>query len=82
MRMQFGDYEIEIKARFTGCGSNNVKFNKFDTMSVLNKISLFAGEASENLRHTMGENALSDEYEAIHKSLYRQLENKGLYRNC
>lgn len=78
MRIQFGDYEIEIKARLTRY-DEEIRFNKHDTMSVLNKISIYANESGIHMCEK-GAYAIGDEAKNIGEEIYNQLATKGLYR--
>ena len=47
MKLNIADYEVEIRAKFTGGGRiKNVKYNKDDTQALLNYLCILAGEAA------------------------------------
>lgn len=80
MTIMINGYEVEIKAKYTNFGAHhNERFNKHDTMAVLNQISIWAHEASE--RYTsIGCNALSKTAKNASNDMYEVLESKSYFK--
>ena len=73
MKVKFDSFEIEIKAK--GVYSTE-KFNKYDTLAVLNYISILCSEAGDwNEEH--GYNAKA--YRENGRALYEFCKSEGLY---
>ena len=80
MKIQFGHYEIDIKARYTKAG--DYKMNKADAMAVLNLISSWAYEAADR-NDQLGCHAIAKTARETARELYDQLDAKGYYeRKC
>ena len=77
MKIQFGNYEIDIKAKCTIC--ENEKFNKQDTMYVINYIGLLANESAKHFAQE-GMFALSQQAVTISNEIHEQLKEKGCYK--
>lgn len=76
MKIKFGDYEIDIKARYTRAG--DATMNKSDTMAVLNLISTWAYEAADNMER-MSCDAIAKTARQTARDIYDQLDAKGYY---
>ena len=74
MTVMIDGYEVEIKAK----GETAEKFNKADTMAVLNLISIYAAEAS-NRYETIGMNALQRNAKEAHNNIFEKLDSMGYY---
>lgn len=75
MKITINDYEIEIKARKPLGG----KFNKKDTMDLLNLISLYASEAARQW-DAEGADALAEMAQDDSDMIYKALDANGLYK--
>ena len=76
MKIKFGDYEIDIKARYTKAGDSTM--NKADTMAVLNQISSWAYEAADSM-DAMNCHAIAKTAWETARDIYDQLDAKGYY---
>ena len=76
MRLTIDKFEVEIKAK----GVYGDRFNKKDTIALLNKISLLAVRAADYYSGTKYE-ALQDEAESISAEIYNFLDSIGAYNN-
>lgn len=81
MRIHFHGYEVDIRAKFTGCGMiESKRMNKGDALDLLNYICLLLGEAEERNR-AEGYDGYADVQRTEHAELHAQLEKFGLYKN-
>ena len=76
MRVMIGEFEVEIKAK----RMSDVRFNKKDTMYLLNDIAIAFCESSENNRNG-GYIPLAENDEKIWKQIHNQLDELGAYKN-
>lgn len=76
MKLTIDKFEVEIKAK----GIFGDRYNKKDTIALLNKISLLASRAAEYYKGTKFE-ALQDEAENIGEEIYNFIESIGAYNN-
>lgn len=74
MTVTINGYEVEIKAK----GETAERFNKADTMSVLNLLSIYAAEAS-NRYESLGSCALQRIAKEAHKNIFEKLDSMGYY---
>ena len=74
MKIQINGYEVEIKAK----GETAERFNKADTMVVLNLLSIYAAEASVRYE-TLGLNTLQETARQVNENIYATLEVNGYY---
>lgn len=74
MRISIDKYEVEIRARRIGEG----KYNKQDTMYILNMFSLYAHKAATRYREVKL-NGLARQAEEVAEMIYTVLESNGLY---
>ena len=77
MKIKIGDYEVEIKAKGV---YNKEKFNKQDTMSFLNELSIVYTDSSK-FNMGQGYQALAKCYNESGKEIYETLVTLGLYEN-
>lgn len=77
MTIMIDGFEVEIKAR----GFGKERYNKADTMYLLNTISLWAGEAAEKWSRE-GSEAIAKDARHNSNAIYKFLEGKGLYKDC
>ena len=77
MTIQIGYYEVEIKAKQT---PYTARFNKDDTMRLLNMLSIYASEAAENMSNH-GSIALAEQANEISDQIYNVLKENGAYNN-
>ena len=76
MKIIIDGFEIEVKAKKI----NSDRYNKGDTMMVLNKVSLLAFEASRTYEEERVY-ALADDSRTISETLYNMLKDQGMYDN-
>lgn len=74
MKIQINGYEVEIKAKW----ENAKRFNKADTMLVLNLISIYAAEAAARYE-TLGTDTLQRMARQVQDNIYATLEANGYY---
>lgn len=74
MTVMINGYEVEIKAK----GETAERFNKADTMAVLNLLSIYAAEAS-NRYETISMNALQRNAKEVHNNIFEKLDSMGYY---
>lgn len=74
MTVMINGYEVEIKAK----GETATKYNKQDTMAVLNLLSIYAAEAS-NRYETISMNALQRNAKEAHNNIFEKLDSMGYY---
>lgn len=74
MKIIIDGCEVEIKAK--SAGKN--RYNKTDTMHVLNKLSLLAYEAAINYDN-VGCNSLANKARYVADMIYDLLDKNGLY---
>lgn len=76
MKLELGDYEVEVKAKDINLGHQ--KFNQNDTMYFLNELSCFLSEATRRYEET-GYHALSSNCDEMQQAIYNQLKEIGFY---
>lgn len=76
MKLTIDKFEVEIKAK----GFFGDRYNKKDTIALLNKISLLASRAADYYSETKFD-ALQDEAKNIGDEIYNFLESIGAYNN-
>lgn len=76
MKLTIDKFEVEIKAK----GVFGDRFNKKDTIALLNKISLLASRAADYYTETKFD-ALQSEAENIGEEIYSFLDSIGAYNN-
>ena len=76
MRFTFDGYEIEIKAK----NEYSQKFNKADTVSILNSLSIYAGEAATRYEQ-IGMAALGQRAREFADTTYNLLDAAGAYKD-
>ena len=74
MTVMINGYEVEIKAK----GEFATKYNKQDTMTILNLLAIYAAEAS-NRYEQCGMNALQRIAKDAHKNIFEKLDSMGYY---
>ena len=77
MKLVINDFEVEIKARRTW---RSKRANSKDTMSFLNQVSIFCGDASKQYDFE-GYEALSKNARVWSHEIYTYLNDNGLYDN-
>lgn len=78
MRLIVGSYEIEIKAKKVW----HNKFNKADTMALLNSVSLHLSDLAKLMRkydNTIYADDIADIRDNESKEIYAFLDGKGCY---
>lgn len=75
MKLKVDRFEIEIKAKDT---ENNTKFNKEDTMTFLNRISLAMGYGAD-YQLSKNHNVIASDYSKMSDDIYQFLNACGLY---
>lgn len=76
MKLTIDKFEVEIKAK----GVFGDRYNKKDTIALLNKISLLASKAADYYSDTKFD-ALQEEANDISEEIYNFLESIGAYNN-
>lgn len=74
MKLRIGDYEVEVKAK----NAYSKRFNKKDTMAVLNLLAIYAAEAS-NRYEVINMNALQRMAKEVHNNIFQKLDSMGYY---
>lgn len=79
MKIMIGGYEVEIKAKFTLIGKiDDARFNKQDTMAVINQLCIWAHESAERYE-MMGLDALARNAKLDYRAMSDELEARGYY---
>lgn len=79
MKIMINGYEVEIKAKFTLNGKiDDARFNKQDTMAVINQLCIWATESAERYE-MMGFNALARNAREDYKGMNGELEARGYF---
>ena len=76
MTVKINGYEVEIKAK----GETATRFNKADTMFIMNLIAIYAAEAA-NRYEGIGVNALQRVAKEAHREIFEKLDSMGYYNN-
>lgn len=76
MKLTIDKFEVEIKAK----GLFEDRFNKKDTIALLNKISILASNAADYYGNTKYD-ALQEEANDISEEIYNFLKSIGAYNN-
>ena len=76
MRLIIDDFEVEVKARLV----NKDRFSRKDTMRFLNKVSIWAGEASKQYDDN-GLDSLAEWTQKASDQIYETLRKNGCYKN-
>lgn len=76
MKLTIDKFEVEIKAK----GVFGDRYNKKDTVALLNKISLLASKAADYYSETKFD-ALQGEANDISEEIYNFLDSTGAYNN-
>lgn len=74
MTVMINGYEVEIKAK----GETATKYNKQDTMAILNLLSIYSAETA-NRYEQLGMNALQRIAKDAHKNIFAKLDSMGYY---
>lgn len=75
MKLKIGDYEVTISARSQYCK----KGSEFDTMALLNLISIWTQEAAIRYGH-LNCPAIAKEAKKIGDDIHKELEKRGYYK--
>lgn len=76
MKINFDDFEIEIKAK----ENHDKRFNQNDTCYLLNQISIWAHEASENYER-LGLDGLAYSAQKSSLDIYNVLNDLGFFND-
>lgn len=81
MKIEINGYEIEIKAKYTNFGAHhNERYNKHDTQSVINQLSIWANEASARYS-ALGCDAIAKTAKDASVEMYAALVKSGYFKN-
>lgn len=76
MKLIIDHFEVEVKAKFEGCGE---RYNKEATLFLLNRLAMLASEAKTSYEIN-GVNSLANNAQLVHDQLYRFCEENGAYK--
>ncbi len=77
MKLNIGEYTVEIKAKQTALSERN---NLMDTITFLNRTSMAFDRAAEAYR-AKGYNAISADFEKMGNDIYAALTAAGAYKD-